>query len=280
MVVAEEIKYCYDTFTDLRSFDIVSYDKTVEKYLEIQAILEAEGREKSKATHSRPINSDIEEVDKHGFWNGFSPLYFNVNPLPDKVIPAKADVVSMDMAGYGKNWDHFIYLSLPFKFFLQFQTAVHSNPDVTLFNSFIDRIESEGLEGNAILELQKDYDLKYPEPANFKNYFRVDNTPKWRADLEIGQYLSIKKSGLIYPICYNSSKYILQRGSHRSLFCAKVNSNIPIFLFHQELGGIVTKNVQIVELGNHFGGEQVTMEIHFDSKKLVFKKQNEIIFTS
>jgi len=280
MVIAEGIKYYYDVFTDLKSFDIVPYKTVVDKYLKIQTLLELEGKEKSKATHNRPINSDIEVIDKHGFWNGFSPLYFNVNPLPDKVVPAKADVVSMDMVGYGRDWDHFIYLSLPYEFFLQSQTAVHSNPDVSLFNLFLDEVESKNLQGNEILDLQKEYDLRYPEPANFKNFFRVDDTPKWRADLEIGQYISIRNSGLIYPICFNSKKHILQRGSHRALFCARTHSNVPILLFHQELGGIPTADKQIVELGNHFGQPPVTMEIHFNLKKLVFRRENNIIYST
>ena len=45
--------------------------------------------EKLGGDNERPINSDIEEVDKKGFWGGYSPRYYNIDPHGNKFTQAK-----------------------------------------------------------------------------------------------------------------------------------------------------------------------------------------------
>ena len=86
------VRYYFDTFKHLNSFDIVPYQDMIDSYLKNQSLLEQSGKEKLGGDNERPVNSDLEKVDHDGFWLGYSPRYYNIDPLGDKVTQAKADV--------------------------------------------------------------------------------------------------------------------------------------------------------------------------------------------
>ena len=157
------VRYYFDTFKHLNSFDIVPYQDMIDSYLKNQSLLEQSGKEKLGGDNERPVNSDLEKVDHDGFWLGYSPRYYNIDPLGDKVTQAKADVVSMDMTGVGKTWDSFIYLELPSWLFNKYQTAVHSNRDVTYFRKFMSDVDKTDLTRDSVLKLKDEYDKKYKD---------------------------------------------------------------------------------------------------------------------
>ena len=262
------VRYWFDTFKHLKSFDIVPYQEVIDLYLKNQSLLEENKFEKLGGDNERPINSDIEELEKDGFWHGFPPRYYNIDPMGKKVSIAKADVVSMDMTGLGKTWTHFIYLELPYKFFNEFQTRVHSNDDVSIYRKFLDEIGNEK-DTEKIQELVDKYDELYPELYSFKNYFRVVTDLKWRQDLEVGQYMTIRDNGIIYPICFNSNRFILSRGTHRTLFLAHTKSDVPVFIQYPKLNGEDISEDWDIELAKNFS-EKTMLRVNVKNKTIKF----------
>jgi len=203
-----QVRYWFNTFEHLTSFDIVPYQDIVDLYMKNHTLLHDRNFEKLGGDNERPLNSDVETIDHKGFWLGYSPAYYNIDPYGKKVTQAKADVISMDMTGIGKTWSHFVYLELPYKFFNQYQTAVHSNDDISFYREFLIEL-GDDLSKKNVDKLISKYDNIYNNRGSFNNFFREVNDFKWRQDLEIGQYSTIKENGIIYPVMYDSSKYIL-----------------------------------------------------------------------
>jgi hypothetical protein len=259
------VKYWFDTFKHLKSFDIIPYQDMIDLYLKNQSILEGSDFEKLGGDNERPINSDVEEVDHDGFWLGFNPRYYNISPLGNKVTQSKADVVSMDMTGVGKTWTDFIYLELPSWLFNKYQTAVHSNRDVSYFRKFMGDVDKTDLTRDSVIELAEEYDKKYKDVGKYVDYFGDFNEPAWRIDLDVGQYVSIKQNGLIYPIMFDSRTYAFKRGTHRALFLAHTESNVPFILQYTE-GELNYK----VELAENFNEKHVIMNVNIEDKSLKF----------
>ena len=259
------INYYFDTFKHLTSFDIVPYQDMVDLYLKNQSLLEQSGKEKLGGDNERPVNSDVEEVDHDGFWLGYNPRYYNIDPLGVGTTQAKADVVSMDMTGVGKTWDDFIYLELPSWLFNKYQTAVHSNRDVSIFRKFMNDVDKTDLSKESILKLKDEYDKKYKDVGKYVDYFGDFNDPAWRLDLDVSQYASIKKQGLIYPIMFNSKFHAFTRGTHRALFLAHTGNDVPFIMQYPKK----RKRWQI-ELAENFNEQNVIMKVDLTKKSLKF----------
>ena len=58
------VKYWFETFKSLKSFDIVPYQEMVNLYLKNQSLLDGSKFEKLGGKNERPINSDVEKVIK------------------------------------------------------------------------------------------------------------------------------------------------------------------------------------------------------------------------
>jgi hypothetical protein len=280
------VRYWLDTFEHLNPFDVVSYQDVVDLYLKNQNLLQYEKNrwgndlEKLGGDNERPINSDVEKVNHKAFWLGYSPRYYNIDPYGKKVTQAKADVVSMDMTGLGREWDNFIYLELPSKLFSKYQKSVHSNPDISIYKKFIKDLEKTDFSRSAVAKLEKDFDEKYTEEHSFVNFFDTKTGPAWKADLDVGQYVTLKDKGIIYPICYNSKKYMFKRGTHRAFLLAMTGSDIPIFLQYPKSdweGEEINLNKWKVTMGYHFGDGKMTMSINVKDKKLSFYLGDEFI---
>ena len=104
------VRYWKESFKNLKHFDILPYQKVVDLYLEVHEQLKP--TQETFGWNERPINSDVDKIKKGESWDGFDPVYFNIDPTEEKVVMAKADVISMDMAGVGKEWNKFLYLTL------------------------------------------------------------------------------------------------------------------------------------------------------------------------
>ena len=264
------VNYYFDTFNHLTSFDIVPYQDMIDLYLKNQTLLEQNGKEKLGGDNERPVNSDIEKVDHKGFWLGYNPRYYDINPFGDTISQAKADVVSMDMTGVGKTWDDFIYLEIPSWLFNKYQTSVHSNRDVSFFRKFMNDVDKTDLSKDKVLELKSMYDKKYNDVGKYIDYFGDYNDPAWRLDLDVGQYVSIKKDGLIYPIMFNSMKYAFTRGTHRALFLAHTGSDVPFVLQYPR-----GETEWEVELAENFDEKHVKMKVNLKEKSLKFYRDGK-----
>ena len=266
----------YNTFNKYNSFDIIPYQEVVDSYLDTQQIL-GNKKENTGGDNFRPINSDKEKIEKGGFWDGFSPAYYDVDSTGTGLVKAKADVVSMNMQGLGKTWDHFVYLELPKELFLKYQKGVHSNPDIAVFKQFMDECIKKSLTNQEILILKEIYDKIYPERLSIKNFFREYDLPAWRLDLNINQFISIKNEGLIYPICFNSTFGILSRGTHRAIMLAMCGSDVPVFLQYPSLGNKELDFEWQIKLAERYGDNDMYFTPDFKEKKLTFYKNNEKI---
>ena len=127
-----------------------------------------------------------------------------------------------------------IYLELPSWLFNKYQTAVHSNRDVSYFRKFMIDVDKTDLSPQSVLKLKDDYDKKYKDDGKYIDYFGDFNDPAWRLDLDVSQYVSIKKDGLIYPIMFNCTKYAFTRGTHRALFLAHTGSDVPFIMQYKK----------------------------------------------
>jgi hypothetical protein len=265
------VNYYFDTFEHLNSFDILPYQEVVDLYLKNQSKLEKSGFEKLGGKTERPINSDTEDVDEKGFWGGYEPRYFNINTINSGVTHGKADVVSMNMKGLNKDWSHFVYLELPYQLFEKYQISVHSNSDITKYKEFLNELDLDEITPSKVRDLVLKYDTKYPEKNTIQDYFGDFENLAWRMDLDEGQYVSIKESGIIYPICYNSMFSILDRGTHRSLFLSHTKSDVPIFIQHPKLNAEKIDFIWEVNLGSHLS--DIIMRVDMNNKKLKFFKE-------
>lgn len=273
------VRYWFDTFKHLNPFDVVSYQDVVDLYLKNQDLLQYEKNrwgnniDKLGGDNERPINSDVEEVDHDAFWLGYSPRYYNIDPYGKKVTQAKADVVSMDMSGLNKTWKDFIYLELPYQLFKKYQTSVHSNPDISIYKKFIKELEKTDFSRSAVADLEEEFDEKYIEKHSYVNFFDTKIVPAWKSDLDVGQYATLKDKGIIYPICYNSKKYMFKRGTHRAFLLSMTNSNVPMFLRYPDVdweGEDINPNSWEVVMEDHFGDKKMIMKINVEEKKLSF----------
>ena len=90
------VNYYFDTFKHLKHFDIVPYQDMIDLYLTNQSLLDKGSFEKLGGDNERPVNSDVEEVDHKGFWLGYSPRYYNINPI--------GDTITQGINGYDRSW--------------------------------------------------------------------------------------------------------------------------------------------------------------------------------
>ena len=270
------VNLSYNFFKKYKNFDIVPYQQVVDSYIETQTYID-NIKENQGGDNYKPINSDKEKIDKNGFWFGYSPAYYDFDPVGNGVVKVKADVVSMDMQGLNKRWDSFLYLELPKELFLTYQKGVHSNPDITLFKQFMEESISKNLTDEEIVILSEIYDNLYPEQLSLKNFFREYNSPAWRLDLNINQFISIKNQGLIYPICFNSTYGILSRGTHRAIMLAACGSDIPVFIQYPALNGDNLDFEWKIKLAERYGDNDMYFIPDNKEKKLTFYKNNEKI---
>jgi len=87
--------------------------------------------------------------------------------------------------------------------------------------------------------------------------------------LDVGQYVSIKQNGLIYPIMFNSINYAFTRGTHRALFLAHTNSDVPFVMQYPKR----RKRWQI-KLSENFDEKSVIMDVDLNKKSLKFYRDN------
>lgn len=265
-----KVNYWLPYFDDLNHFDILDYQDVIDRYIKTHNHLKP--NHETQGWNERPINSEVDLIEKGAFWDGFDPMYFNIDPTGEKVVMAKADVISMDMQGYGKTWDKFIYLTLPYELINSYMSNLHDNENVTIARKFIREVEnSVGWEGDAWKDIEEKYDNEYPDTSTYTDMFETHTCIKWKQDFDIRQYISIQKNGLLYPICYNSMYYMLRRGTHRAVLLAMTGSDIPIFL------QVPKETRYSVVTPEFFFGKSLKMNVDLEEKQLEFIIDNQTI---
>lgn len=281
-------RFYFKTFDHLKSFDILEGQEVIDLYLKNHRLLGEEGREKSGGDNEEPLFNHTHKIDEKAFWSGYAPSYYELETFKDNNVEgrkgmsyskdafAKADVISMDLSGLNETWTHFIYLELPNLLFTEYQTKVHSNPDVRIFKKFAKSVmkSDQFNDKDNVVRLAEKYDKLYPEFTIIENFFDKKKEMAWRADLEITQFLSIKNNGLIYPILYPQSHAIFGRGTHRALMHAILGFDVPIFM---QVPTFPDKEKRWkVEMADMFSVPDVTFNINMEKKELSFFTKNEL----
>ena len=257
------VRYWGENFKKFNHFDIIHYKDVVEAY--IKTSNELKPNHEKFGWNERPINSDVDNLDDTKNWNGFDPVYFNIDPTEETVVMAKADVISMDMSGVGKTWDKFLYLTLPYELINKYMTNMHDNEDVSIARKFITEVEDKvGWDGEEWKNIEKKYDELYPATSQYTDLYETHTCIKWKQDFDIRQYISIQKNGLLFPICYNSMYHMLRRGTHRAVLLAMTKSDVPIFL------QVPNEKHYKVTTPKFFGGKRLEMWVDINDKKLDF----------
>ena len=257
------VRYWGENFKKFNHFDIIHYKDVVEAY--IKTSNELKPNHEKFGWNERPINSDVDNLDVTKNWNGFDPVYFNIDPTEETVVMAKADVISMDMSGVGNTWDKFLYLTLPYDLINKYMTNMHDNEDVSIARKFITEVEDKvGWDGEEWKNIEKKYDELYPAKSQYTDLYETHTCIKWKQDFDIRQYISIKKNGLLFPICYNSMYHMLRRGTHRAVLLAMTKSDVPIFL------QVPNEKHYKVTTPKFFGGKRLEMWVDINDKKLDF----------
>lgn len=268
------VNYWKEYFKDLNHLDILSYSEVVDRYIKTSDSLK--GNHEKFGWNERPINSSIDKLTPGANWEGFDPLYFNIDPTNEKVVQAKADVISMDMVGLGESWDSFVYITLPYELINKYMTNMHDNENVSIARKFIREVEAtkQQWEGNNWKKIEKQFDEEYPETSQYTDFYETHTCLKWKQDFDIRQYISIKNNGILFPICYNSFNEILRRGTHRAVLLAMTESDIPIFV--QIPKGKLAYKVYTPEF---FNGKKLNIDINLVDKSLKFYLEEEFIGT-
>lgn len=268
--IKNKVNYWKDTFKKYNHFDIIPYTQVIEDYIEVNTSLKP--NHETFGWNERPINSEVDKLTDGANWQGYDPMYFNIDPVGEKVLMAKADVISMDMNGVGKDWDHFIYLELPFELINKHMTQMHDNSDVAIAREFIRVVEATelGWATDNWKSIEKEFDSKYPAISTYTDFYETHSVLKWKQDFDIHQYISLKKEGILFPICYNDKYSMLRRGTHRAVLLAMTNSDIPIFLQYPNTT-LDTKIKYTVTTPEFFGSSALEMEVDVENKKLEFK---------
>ena len=129
--------------------------------------------------------------------------------------------------------------------------------------------------GDCMDKICNEFDTRYPEKIDIVNFFRTYDEFAWRIDLDVNQYTNMKENGIIYPICYNSTRSMLDRGTHRMLFLSTLGSSVPIFVQYPKTPNPLLE----FKLGDYFGEGDTTMIVDMQTKKLKFYIDNKLIET-
>lgn len=280
----DNVKYKFSDFDKYKSFDIVPYQNVINDYLSVESKLGALGLNKSGNTSGPKFSDRFPETFTKEYSSQHKPLIYFLDTVkvPFDATGCKADVTVMDMNKLDRNWDHWVFFTIPKEFILQYQERVLDNKSIELvniFREFMDTCLKNNLTTEQIIELGQEYDLKYPDPYPFPTYRPM--RPGWRFDLEISMFVSVIKTGIVYPITYNSSIDILRRGTHRALIFATVGYDVPIFFQHPVLGGARDIPLFKVKTNEQFSSKKYYFEFDLSNKIYrIYNTENEILMSN
>ena len=278
-------KYHFSAFSDLRPFDILSNQEVLNRYNFVEQNLLSLSKSNNKGYYNIHLS---DKNSKSGQVNSYKkslkeysksihkPYRFLIKPESVKenieLQPCKSDLNTMDLVNIDILWDHWVYLTLPKEFILSNQKYTLDNNNtnnISIFKNYINEVIDNNLTDTDAYSLQLEYDKKYPDL-----YISKDRLPRpgWRFDNKISQVLSVRESGIFFPIAYNNHAdgSILERGTHRALVFASLGYDVPIFVQHPELGGS-TKITFNLKTNKSFSNIEHKITVDLKNKKLSYE---------
>jgi hypothetical protein len=264
------MKYRYNTFQKFKPNNYYSHEEVSEAYLEVENLL-SQDYHKTGGNYSGWYDSSKLAHRKE------SPVQHRVSEIGLDCTLAKCDFTLMDMIGRDEVWDKWFYFHLPKEFILEHQTRVLDNklPElVSIFRKFCLEVIEGKLDHKQVQALVKEYDKKYPDEYPLPT--PRPQRPGWRFDLEVSMLWSVLNDGIIFPIAYNNTLEILERGTHRALIFALTGNDIPVFVQND----IVHSDGKVIKLMTHpnFNNTVYNIEVDIPNNKInIFNNSNEKI---
>ena len=256
----------YKHFNSYAPFDIIEHEDVLNSYLSTQTEV--------KSTHTNhagfaevPFDSSKIRAEAKQYIIKNKPLIVFVEELAFESVGAKCDMATMDINKKGELWNFWSFIHVPSDFIKKFQTRVLDNKfeeNVKKFTTFMEECLTNSLTTKEILDLTHEYDLKYPEIYSGDTWRPL--RPAWRFDLEVSMFHSVKQSGIIYPICYNNTFNILNRGTHRSLIFGYTGNDIPIFFQYPILDGSIVDKPIILQTSPNFSSTIYEFRLFYKEK--------------
>tara|TARA_Y100000034_G_C6883769_1_gene405433 strand:- start:399 stop:1400 length:1002 start_codon:yes stop_codon:yes gene_type:complete len=257
------VRYCGDEFKNLNTWDQLSLDNVMKRYVNTIKSFDAyddkfgqcfiyiddrarkvpEVMELHKKYNSKYYDIDNNPDHKVCFWPyGHSPYKdietyddnFKIGGDPNVQFrdgSIRSGTASLPWPGYihhlklGDYSDKFLYFLIPKELINDYMVKTTNRVDITIARKFANIVESSiGWDDvESIKSLIIEFDKKYQH---------------WNHDFPIFRYSHIKKYGLIFPVFRLSPWNIIANGSHRLMMTALSNSDIP-FIVPVPTGGCV-----------------------------------------
>jgi len=278
-------KYYFSAFSDLQPFDTFTNQEVLYKYNTAEQSLLSFSKSNNKAYRNITLSNNDGSTGQVNSYNKslkeygksiHKPYRFLIKPKSVKedieVQPCKSDLNTMDLVNINKVWDHWVYLTLSKEFILENQKYTLDNrntENITIFKNYIKEVINNNLTDQDAYKLQLEYDKNYP------NLYESEGRkprPAWRFDNKISQVLSVRESGIFFPIAYNNyaDGDILERGTHRALVFASLGYDVPIFVQHPKLGGDTNTTFKL-KTNKHFSDIEHTITVDLKNKKLYYE---------
>jgi hypothetical protein len=270
-----KIKYWFDDFDDLEELDLVSLEDLSKRFQSVNKKI-APSAEHTAGWNDEYLSPDKHDIKEGEFWNGYNPQMHFISNW-GKGFQVKSDISSMIMDDYGKEWDYFIYLSVPNKVMKEYFISTHDNKNVKYIKEFVDEINNTtGWSSDKWRILLEEYDKKHPIIKNYDTMLGEMKELEWRADFIPEQYISIKENGLVFPIIYNNTRTILSRGTHRALACELADYDVPFFI--QVKKDDIVDNILYIESEPVFTFGRLHIEVDYTKKEIKYKnEQGELL---
>lgn len=265
-----KIKYWFQEFDNLNDLDLLSLEEITKLFQSVNKQI-APKAEHTAGWNDEYLSPDTHDIKEGEFWNGYNPQMHFISNW-GKGFQVKSDISSMIMDDYLKEWDNFIYLSVPNEVMKKYFISTHDNKDVSKIKDFVKKVEKEvGWKRNRWRLIQEDFDKKYPKIKNYDTMLGEVKELEWRADFIPEQYISIKENGLVFPIVYNNKKTILSRGTHRALACELAGYDVPFFI--QVKKDDLLNKILYIESEPVFTFGKLHIEINYTEKEIKYKTQ-------
>ena len=260
------MNYRYNIFNKFKVNSFYSHDLVSDAYLKVESLL-SQGYKKTGGDYSGWYDSSKPHRVKT------SPVQHRVSESSFDCTLAKCDFTLMDMNGYGEIWDKWFYFNLPREFILDYQTRVLDNkiPElVSIFKEFCTKVVNNKLSFEETIKLGEQYDKKYPNQYPLPT--PRPQRPGWRFDLEVSMLWSVINDGIIFPIAYNNTLEILERGTHRALIFALTGNDVPIFVQND----LIHSDGKVIKLITHtnFSNKLYNIEIYIINNKINILNSN------
>ena len=263
------MKFKTDTFSNVRPFDIFSWNEINQLFLDNQRKILETGEWEYENVDFNKFTILEERKDKIRFKNS----RFWKKCKYGTIINAKCDISGKTLDKKCIEKGKFIFISIPKDFVNQNVNSCLHNVDLSIIRKFINEVENtpEKWEGENWKWIRNSYNVEYPQVTDKTN--KKELVYKWSADFSIEWYMSLKEDGILNPLIYLQNKWNDQwtfdgRGTHRVYLTALAGYDVPMFLridddinpvYHNSRTGAIDK----IEIDR----EQKNIKFYFNGRK-------------